>query len=255
MALSRQALELYLNELFTPNRFQDYGPNGLQIEGSEFINHIAFAVSATAASAQEAISLGADTLIVHHGLFWHFHSVKTLTGSFGRRVRPLIQNSINLFAYHLPLDAHLEIGNAATLGKKIGLTDQQPFGNHKGMATGVSGQLATMPTATELQQQLATILDHTVLISSPDPQARISTLGIITGGANGDWYQAEQEGLDAYLTGEMSEHDWHESQEAGIHMFAGGHHATEQFGIQALMENIRFQFGLKCSFINSTNPA
>ncbi len=255
MSLSRKILELYLNELLTPNRFQDYGPNGLQIEGTDSIQHIAFAVSATAASAQAAIKLGCDTLIVHHGLFWGFHPVKTLTGSFGRRVRPLVQNNINLFGYHLPLDAHPEIGNAATLGQRIGLIDQQSFGNHKGMPTGVSGQLSLALTATEFQQKLTTVLNHSVLLSSHDSNAKINSLGIITGGANGDWYQAEKEGLDAYITGEMSEHDWHESQEAKIHMFAGGHHATEQFGIQALMAKIYDQFRVKCDFINSTNPA
>ncbi len=255
MTLSRKELEHYLNELLTPKRFQDYGPNGLQIEGTDSIKRIAFAVSATAASAQQAISLGCDTLIVHHGLFWGFHPVKTLTGSFGRRVRPLVQNNINLFGYHLPLDAHPEMGNAATLGQKIGLINQQPFGNYKGMPTGISGQFTSAVTATELKQKLAQLLDHNVLVSTHDSNAKIASMGIITGGANGDWYQAERAGLDAYLTGEMSEHDWHESQEAGVHMFAGGHHATEQFGIQALMAKIQEQFGVKCDFVNSNNPA
>lgn len=253
--IQRQTLLHYLDELLQARNFADYGPNGLQIEGVEGIERIAFAVSATAESVQRAVAAKAQALVVHHGLLWKFHGPKPLTGPFARRVFPLVQNGVNLFAYHLPLDAHPEIGNAAALGRLIGLVEGAPFGDYQGAPTGVKGRLAQAASADQLRLRLRQVLGHEVLLASPDPTAKIETLGIITGGANGDWKLAAKEGLDAYLTGEMSEHDWHESREAGIHMFAGGHHATERFGIQALMEKLRETFGVDCFFIDSENPA
>jgi putative NIF3 family GTP cyclohydrolase 1 type 2 len=153
------------------------------------------------------------------------------------------------------LDAHSVVGNAATLGNKLDLQEQQPFGDYKGSPTGIKGVLIKPIPAKELANKLELILRHTIILASPDDQQLISTMGIITGGANSDWLLAAQEGLDAYITGEISEHDWHESQENNIHMFAGGHHATEQFGIQALMQKIQEQFSIECIYIDSNNPA
>ncbi|MGZ5059787.1 MAG: Nif3-like dinuclear metal center hexameric protein, partial [Methylobacter sp.] len=129
------------------------------------------------------------------------------------------------------------------------------FGDYKGSATGIKGVLEQPLTAIELQQKLETVLKHNVILATPDSNALIRSVGIITGGANSEWRLAEKAQLDAYITGEISEHDWHESQESGIHMFAGGHNATEQFGIQALMEKTRQQFAVECFFIDSENPA
>ncbi len=255
MTIRRDDLTTFFTELLQPERFPDYGPNGLQIEGAERIGKIAFAVSATVRSAEAAVAAGAQALVVHHGLFWKFHGPRPLTGPFARRVFPLVRHHVNLYGYHLPLDAHLEVGNAATLARKIGLKDLQPFGEYQGVTTGAQGAFLSPPTAAALQAHLERILDHPVLLASPDPRAPIRTLGIITGGANGEWRQALAAGLDAYLTGEMSEHDWHETQEAGIHMFAGGHHATERFGIQALMEKVRETFGVECLYLPCDNPA
>lgn len=255
MTLERQVLEEYLSGLLSPSSYMDYSPNGLQIEGSSSISRIAFAVSASADSIRQCVDQGAQALIVHHGLFWFFQGARTLTGPFARRVIPLVKNNISLFAYHLPLDGHAEIGNAATLGKLIGLEQPTPFGDYKGATTGIQGRFNTPLRAIDLKQKLRLILDHPVILASPDDQAIISSLGIITGGANSEWRQAREAGLDAYLTGEISEHDWHESQEAGIHMFAGGHHATERFGIQALMSKVQQQFTVECFYIDSANPA
>lgn len=256
MSLQRQELGSFLNELLSPRNFTDYGPNGLQVEGSAEVKKVAFAVSATKYSINKAIADKADTLIVHHGLFWKFHGARTLTGSFGKRVLPLVRNNLNLFGYHLPLDAHMEVGNAAQLAYKLGLIDLESFGDYKGSPTGVKGRFAKPVAAKELKQKLATILNHTVIHACEDENENISTMGIITGGANSEWKEAAAAGLDSYLTGEMSEHDWHESAEAGLHMFAGGHNATEQFGIQALMEKVRGQFPeLNTFFIPSDNPA
>lgn len=255
MAISRPDLLRFFDRLLCPHAFADYGPNGLQVEGALFIEKIAFAVSATADSVAQTVAEGAQALVVHHGLFWKFHGPRPIVGPFARRIAPLIRHNINLFAYHLPLDGHAEVGNAVALGRQFGLDGQGPFGDYQGRPTGVKGVLAEPVSARQLQARLRDVLRHEVLLASPDPEAMVRTLGIITGGANGEWALAAREGLDAYLTGEMSEHDWHEAQEAGIHMFAGGHHATEQFGIQALMEKTQAELGVECCYIQSANPA
>jgi dinuclear metal center YbgI/SA1388 family protein len=253
--ISRSQLSDYYQALLRPETYADYCPNGLQVEGSEHIERIAFAVSATRDSINQAVENKVDALVVHHGLFWTFHGAKPLTGAFAQRIFPLVKNNISLFGYHLPLDGHPDIGNAATLGEMIDCKQQQPFGVYKGSATGIKGVLEQPLTAVALQQKLEAVLKHNIILATPDSNAQIRSVGIITGGANSEWRLAEKERLDAYITGEISEHDWHESQEAGIHMFAGGHNATEQFGIRALMEKTRQQFAVDCIFIGSENPA
>lgn len=253
--MNKKELQNYLNELLQPSLFKDYGPNGLQIDGKDNIKKIAFAVSATKASVAKAVSEKADALIVHHGLFWKFHGVRTITGPFANRVKPLIQNDINLFGYHLPLDAHMEVGNAASVASLLSMNELKPFGDYKGVPTGVSGKFTQGIKVSDLQKKLEEVLDHSVLLSSHNPNQVINSLGIITGGANGDWVHCLSENVDAYLTGEMSEHDWHEAQESEIHMFAGGHHATEQFGVQSLMKKISEDFDVETFYIDSSNPA
>ncbi len=253
--MKRNHLKKELTKILKPFNFKDYGPNGLQIEGSIEVEKIAFAVSATKDSIAKAIELKADALIVHHGLFWKFHGPKTITDAFYHRVAPLIKNDINLFGYHLPLDANLEIGNAASLGKLFKLANIEEFGDHKGCPTGVKGTISPL-SATQFKQQLETILDHQVLHSSPNDNDMISKIGIVTGGANSSWLLAKQQGLDAFITGEMSEHDWNEAKESNLHYYAGGHHATEKFGIQALMNLLSETYpSVEMSFIDSSNPA
>lgn len=254
MSINRDELENYLNSLLKIENFKDYGPNGLQIEGKEEINKLAFAVSATRESIEKSIELGADALIVHHGLFWVFHGPKTITKAFANRVKPLIQKDISLFGYHLPLDANPEVGNATGLAHRIGLSQLEPFGDYKGSPTGVKGMFNPEIEAKEIKEKLEKILNHNVLWSEAKTK-NIMTVGIITGGANGGWAQAFEQGLDAYITGEMSEHDWHEAKECGIHMFAGGHHATERFGVKDLMQKIQKEFSIESHFIDSSNPA
>lgn len=255
--IERETLLNDLNTKLNIKDFDDYGPNGLQVEGHKSISKIAFAVSATQYTVSKAVELGADALIVHHGLFWKFHGAKTLTGSFYKRVEPLIKNNINLIGYHLPLDAHIELGNAAAISTQINLQNLQPFGNHKGMPTGVWGEFESARDPSKLKNELKEVLVHDIIHSSPGENL-IKTMGIITGGANGDWREAKKLGLDSYLTGEISEHDWHEAQEDGIHFFAGGHNATEQFGVQKLMKYIYDKYPeakLELFFIPVNNPA
>jgi dinuclear metal center YbgI/SA1388 family protein len=249
-------LEQFLKTLLRPELFDDYCPNGLQVEGKPEIQKILFAVSATRESAEYAVKIKADALIVHHGLFWKFHGSKTLTGPFYKRVAPLIKDDINLFGYHLPLDAHNEVGNAVSLANLIQMDDLSPFGNYKGAFTGVMGVLKAPLNGIELKKLLEAKLNHLVHYSNPIEGKKIRRIGIITGGANSQWSEAYKLGLDAYITGEMSEHDYHESREAGIHMFAGGHHATEKFGIMALMKKIQSTYpDLTCEYLDSENPA
>ena len=250
-------LEIYLKALLKPEIYDDYCPNGIQIEGRSTLKKIVFAVSATRESTEYAAEANACALIVHHGVFWKFHGPRTLTGPFAKRLFPLIKNDINLFGYHLPLDGHQEIGNASTLARIIGLTNLSAFGLYKGASTGIKGEFEKPINALALKILLAEKLQHPILYSNPQLDSNeIKTIGIITGGANSEWREAAKLGLDAYLTGEMSEHDYHESRESGIHMYAGGHNATEKFGIQSLMTLIQKDFPeLECIFHDSENPA
>lgn len=249
-------LEQYLKTLLRPELFDDYCPNGLQIEGKSEISKVLFAVSATRESAEYAVKIKADALVVHHGLFWKFHGTKPLTGPFYKRVAPLIKNDINLFGYHLPLDGHEEIGNAVSIAQIVEMEDLKPFGNHKGASTGAMGTLKTPMSGSDFKKLLEVKLNHSVHYSNPLEGREIKKIGIITGGANSEWREAAKLGLDAYITGEMSEHDYHESREAGIHMFAGGHHATEKFGIISLMKKIQTIYpDLQCEYMDSQNPA
>jgi dinuclear metal center YbgI/SA1388 family protein len=256
--INRDKLVKYINKYLNIYDYQDYGPNGLHIEGKEEVSKIAFAVSATKYSIDEAVKLGADALIVHHGLFWKFHGVRTITGAFGKRIKPLIKNDINLLSYHLPLDAHAEVGNAAGIARRFELIDTKPFGDHKGSPTGIKGKLKTPLSVSVFGNAIKDILSHNVIVSTYDQEAMIKTVGIITGGANSDWIQAKRDNLDAYITGEISEHDWHEAKESEMHYFAGGHNATEQFGVQDLMEHLQQKFkenSLEYFYIHSENPA
>jgi len=255
MSIKREELNRFFNQLLAPQEFTDYGPNGLQIEGKEEIKKITFSVSATRYSVEKSIELNSDALVVHHGLFWNFHGPKIIAGPFAKRVKPLIKNDINLWGYHLPLDAHQEVGNAASLAKKLGLEDLTSFGDYKGSPTGISGQWSTPLKANDLKKTLEKVLGHSVLHACSYDNREVKSVGIITGGANGEWKQAVKYSLDAYITGEMSEHDWHESSESDIHMFAGGHHATERLGTLALMDAVKNKFNIECEFIDSENPA
>ena len=254
--VERDVLKACLDDLLKPEQFDDYGPNGLQIEGRKEIRKVAFAVSATVDSIERVVEWGGDALIVHHGIFWNFHGVRPLTGTFARRTFPLVRGEVNLFGYHLPLDAHPRVGNAATLARRLGMTSLEPYGPQKrGPPCGVWGVLPTSESPLELSRRLEELLGHPVLSGIPDGVGELGTLAIITGGANGDWVHCVDAGVDAYLTGEMSEHDWHESREAGICLFAGGHHATERFGVCALKELLGKKFSLETLFIDSPNPA
>ena len=253
--ISRFELLAFYNNLLSPELFEDYAPNGLQIEGVERVKKVAFAVSATHESIDQAIAWGADALVVHHGLLWKYQAARPLTGAWGERLKKCIKADLNLIAYHLPLDSHLEVGNAASLARELNLVEIEPFGKYKRQFSGVKAKLVTSQSASEFSKTLEAALDHQILTAVMDTNKSISTIGIITGGANNDWVQAHELGLDSYLTGEISEYNWHDAREAGIAYFAGGHHATEKFGPKALMKKTKTELNLEVTFFDSHNPA
>lgn len=256
MAVTQTELKNYFNQLLSPSLFEDYAPNGLQVEGRSELKKIAFAVSATQESIKEALAWKADALVVHHGIFWKYQGARTITGAWGERVKLCVKSDLNLFAYHLPLDAHPEVGNAISVAKSIGMTNFEPFALHKKQPMGIKGKFSSPISAADLRSKLEGILNHKVILATPDEKKLISSMGIITGGANNDWARALDEGLDAYLTGEISEYNWHDSIEAGVHYFAGGHHATERPGIISLMKRVKNDHpSLEVEFFDSENPA
>jgi dinuclear metal center YbgI/SA1388 family protein len=252
--IQREELVRLLDSLLNANEFSDYGPNGLQIEGENVVKKIAFAVSATLESIQQAIDHGADTLIVHHGVFWKHSGARPLVGAHGERVKKIVQANLNLIAYHLPLDAHLEYGNASGLASALGLESIQPFGAYKNQFLGVKGSFGQQQKVSKVLDRLEQVLGRKVIHSWPDSKNEIKSIGIITGGANNQWELALEDGLDAYITGEISEYNWHDAKEAGIHYFAGGHHATERFGVQSLKSYLENKFKVSCAFFDSDNP-
>ncbi len=250
--IQRDELEHFLNDLLSSHEFSDYGPNGLQIEGKAKVEKVSFAVSATIDSITRAIEEKSDALIVHHGVFWNYQGAKALVGPHGRRVIDLVKNEISLFAYHLPLDAHLKYGNAAFIAKELSLEKILPFGNYKGMPLGLKGNFPSKTKTNELEKKLEKLFNRKITVAKG--KETLESIGIITGGANNDWVLAKQEGLDSYLTGEISEYNWHDAIEAGISYFACGHHASERGGVLSLKKLIEKKYSLETVFHDSDNP-
>ena len=244
----RSAIEAHLEMLLQPGAFKDYGPNGLQVEGAHAVRHIVSGVTASLAFIDAAIAAGADTLIVHHGLFWRGQDGR-LTGWLAQRVRRLMTANVNLFAYHLPLDAHAELGNNAQLGKRLGLVADARFGEQ---ALGFIGP-ADQSLAT-LTQTVQTQLNRTPVVVPGDgrPLRRVAWC---TGGAQGYFEAAIAAGADAFLTGEISEPQAHLARETGVAFLACGHHATERYGAPAVAAQVATQFGLAHRFVEVDNPA
>jgi dinuclear metal center YbgI/SA1388 family protein len=249
-SVSRDDLEASLNSLLTPERFKDYGPNGLQIQGKPQVGLLVSGVTASLAFIDAAIAAGADALLVHHGLFWRGQDGR-LVGWLGQRVRRLMQHDVSLFAYHLPLDAHPELGNNAQLGLRLGLQADARFGEQELGFAGPSGALASTPALADAVQR-ALQRPPTVIAGDGRPLRRI---GWCTGGAQGSFEAAIAAGVDAYLTGEISEPQAHLARETGVAYLACGHHATERFGAPAVGAQVAAQWGLSHRFIEIENPA
>jgi dinuclear metal center YbgI/SA1388 family protein len=249
--IASRDLVAYLDQ-YLDSRGRDYGPNGLQVEGREQIRKVVTGVSACQELFVRAREAGADAVLVHHGIFWE-GMPRVLTGFQYRRVAELVRGEMNLLAYHLPLDRHPEIGNNAIAGRELGLTDLEPFGLHEGLPIGFKGRFAEPIPAAELVERSRRVFAQEPLafLEGPDP---VRTLGIISGGAQRDLYTAIHDGLDAYITGEVSEWVMNVAREARVHYLAAGHYATERLGIRALGEHLRDRFGIEVEFVDVPNP-
>jgi dinuclear metal center YbgI/SA1388 family protein len=242
----------FCDDYLRVDEFDDYCPNGLQVESSAEVNHIVAGVTASMDLIEAAIAQKADTLLVHHGYFWKGEA-QPIKGFKGRRIRALIKNNINLIAYHLPLDAHPEVGNNAQFGKLMGWPVEGSFASLGKHDIVLNGVLPVAMTLAELTESIETRLDTSVLSISCGDRL-VETIAWCTGAAQNYIEQAAARGFDAFVSGEVSEHTFHFAREAGIHYIAAGHHATERYGVQALAGEIEKQFGVRQQFIDIPNP-
>lgn len=251
----RSEFERILDRTLVPKRFKDYAPNGLQVEGKNEITTVVTGVTASQALIDAAVAKQADAILVHHGYFWKGESA-TITGMKYRRISTLIKNDINLYGYHLPLDAHPILGNNAGLANALGLENR--VGLQTGVpleeAIGVVGELVKPVSPEVFQTSIEQAVHRGVLFEKAGP-AKIQKVALCTGGAQGYIEQAVAAQADVFITGEVSEQTIHIAREMGIHFVAAGHHATERFGAQAMAEFLRAECGLDCQFIDIDSPA
>lgn len=247
--MQQNKLENYLNELLDIQQFHDYCPNGLQVEGRKEIHTLVSGVTASQALLQAAVDLQADAIIVHHGYFWRGET-PVLRGIKRQRIATLIQHDINLFAYHLPLDAHPELGNNVLLGKKLGIQEEGHFGAQNLAAY---GSLLEAINLDQFAALLDSTLDRPPLVIG-DAHKLVQKIAWCTGAAQSYFEDAVQLGVDAFITGEISEQNVHIARESGIAFISAGHHATERYGVQALGEHIAHTFGITHHFIDIKNP-
>ena len=241
-----------VNSWLKPHVFRDYCPNGLQLEGDKkSIKKIACAVTASQYVIEQAISKNADMLIVHHGFFWKGES-PVITGSKKKRIASLLASGLYLLAYHLPLDAHPILGNNAQLANKLGLsfTSCVPDRPDSVLCTGFLQEPMTGDAFCQRVEQ--TLARRPLYIG--DPQRKLQTFAWCTGGAQSYFSQAIEQGVDAFITGEVSEQNYHQAQESGVCYIAAGHHATERYGVQALAEKLSAEYSLEYFFVDQENP-
>ncbi len=239
----------FCHDFLKVDDFDDYCPNGLQVEASDRVESIVCGVTASQALIDAAAAAGADTLLVHHGYFWRGEA-QPIVGMKGRRIRSLIENRINLLAFHLPLDAHPEVGNNVQLAKVMDWTVHGSFGEQNLVCDGAP---AAAQSLDELGQALATRLDTRPLVIAGGNHP-IERIAWCTGAAQGFIDAAAARGVDAFVSGEVSEPTFHCARELGVHFIAAGHHATERYGVQALAAVIGDRFGVEHRFIDVPNP-
>ncbi|MDD5174925.1 MAG: Nif3-like dinuclear metal center hexameric protein [Sterolibacterium sp.] len=246
--MQRDDLARYLDECLEAARFRDYCPNGLQVEGRAEVRRMICGVTANQALLDAAVTQGADAVLVHHGWFWKSEDSR-ITGFRKRRMATLLAHDISLFAYHLPLDAHPDLGNNAQWAKRLGWRIESRFGEQElgflgGCSAATAGQLAR-----ELEQALGRLPQ---LVGDADrPLKRIAWC---SGGGQGYFEQAIAAGADCFISGEISEQTVHLARETGIPFIAAGHHASERFGVQAVGAHLQEKFGLICTYVEIDNP-
>ncbi|WP_033850945.1 MULTISPECIES: type 2 GTP cyclohydrolase I [Yersinia pseudotuberculosis complex] len=242
-------LETVLNNQLNIGAFQDYAPNGLQVEGRRDIQRVVTGVTASQALLDAAVAHQADAILVHHGYFWKNEPV-VVRGMKRNRLKTLLTHDINLYGYHLPLDAHPELGNNAQLAK---LLDIQVLGEIESLLP--YGEFTTPLNAVTLRERLEKQLGRSVLHCGDRAPAEIRRIAWCTGGGQGYIQQAAEFGVDAFITGEVSEQTIHIAREMKVNFYAAGHHATERYGIKALGEWLAEQHQLDVTFIDIPNPA
>ncbi len=239
----------YIESELAVGRFRDYCPNGIQVEGRAEVRRLATGVTASQAVLEAATAWGADAILVHHGYFWRSEDA-AITGIKKRRVAHLLKHDVSLLAYHLPLDAHPEFGNNTQLGERLGFVEEGRFGEQDIAMHGVLAQPQTL-------QQLTGQIQHALqrapqVIGHANPN--IVRVAWCSGAGQGYFEQAVALGVDAFLTGEISEQNVHVAQETGVVFIAAGHHATERYGVQALGEHLAARFGLEQRFFDQDIP-
>ena len=247
--MKREQLVEYLDGLLQPSKFRDYCPNGLQVEGRAEVRHIVAGVTASQALLDVAVARGADAVLVHHGYFWKGEDGR-VTGIRRQRLKTLLANDINLLAYHLPLDAHPELGNNAQLASRLGWQPDGRFGEQDIAWLGTTGALTS---AGGLVAQIAAALARNPLLIG-DPQRPVHRIGWCSGGAQDYFEQAIALGVDAFISGEISEQTVHLARESGVAYLACGHHASERYGVAALAAHLAERCGLRCEFVDLDNP-
>jgi dinuclear metal center YbgI/SA1388 family protein len=245
----------FLDELLDAGRFADYGPNGLQVPGAEEVTRVLTGVSAHRALFERAIAEDAQLVLAHHGILWDSQP-RRVTPAQAARLRLLLGNDIALGAYHLPLDAHIEVGNNGLIATGLGASGYAPAFEAKGATIGVIARFddpAGGVPANELFARVARLTGREPLVFDAGPE-RVCTLGIVSGGGAGFLHEAIDGGLDAFLTGEPAEWAMADAREAGIHFVAAGHYATETFGIRRIGELVAERFGVEHVFAEVPNP-
>ncbi len=245
--IKRTELIAYCDNYLTSSSFNDYCPNGLQVEGKDTIQSIVSGVTASQALIDAAIEQKADLLLVHHGFFWKGEN-PVITGIKKKRLQALLQNNINLLAYHLPLDAHKTLGNNVLLAKKLGISIERYFSDNEIALLGIIEK----QTGQQFNKRISKVLQREPL--HIENQREITKVALCSGAAQSYINQAIELGVDAYISGEVSENTWHTAKENNIHYFAAGHHATERYGVQALGEHLAAEFDLQHTFIDIYNP-
>ncbi|NGN98061.1 Nif3-like dinuclear metal center hexameric protein [Grimontia sp. S25] len=251
--MNNYQLESLLNDFLKPFAIKDYCPNGMQVEGKAEVKKIVTGVTASQALIDAAIDQGADALLVHHGYFWRGES-EPLKGMKFKRIKALIENGINLYAYHLPLDVHPEVGNNAQLAKLLGIEQRGGLEDGNPNSVAVWGELPNAMSAKEFSELLAMKLNREPLHIESGVAKSIKTVGWCTGGGQDFIDLAASKGMDAFVSGEISERTTYSARELGIHYFSAGHHATERYGVKALGEWLANEHGFDVTFIDIDNP-
>jgi len=242
-----------LDGLLEVEGVSDWGPNGLQVQGVAEIERVVTGVTASLELIEAARDRGAQALVVHHGIFWG-HQSPVLVGSLLKRVRALLDAGITLCGYHLPLDRHPDVGNNAPALRELGCTDLEPFAHAKGVSVGWKGRFETPITPDDLLSRIRDVYGVKAPTAFLDGPAEIRTLGLVSGAAQGELSTAVGEGLDAFMTGEVSEYNFHLAKEEGIHHVSIGHHASERIGPRCLARWIGENLGVEAEFIDVPNP-